>query len=71
MAYGQLKQNKGFNKSTISRIFNDPEVKRWLAKVLIGYPEGRELYRWLRIFLDLPTASNESLVNEWLWFWTA
>ncbi|KAK3826000.1 MAG: hypothetical protein J3Q66DRAFT_329127 [Benniella sp.] len=59
MAYGQLKQNKGFNKSTISRIFNDPEVKRWLAKVLIGYPEGRELYRWLRIILDLRELVGE------------
>jgi hypothetical protein len=70
-SYGQLNQDKGFNKSTISRIVNDPEVKRWLAKVLIGYPEGQELYRWLRIILDLPTASNESLVNEWFRFWTA
>ncbi|KAK3826002.1 MAG: hypothetical protein J3Q66DRAFT_365700 [Benniella sp.] len=64
-SYRQLKQVKGFNGSTISRTVNDPGVREWLAKVLIGYPEGRELSRWPRIILNSPTVSSESLLYEW------
>ncbi|KAF9358065.1 hypothetical protein BGX34_009077 [Mortierella sp. NVP85] len=49
--YCKLQRDKGFNKSTISRIVNDPKVKKWLARVLVVYPEDESFYRWLRIIL--------------------
>ncbi|KAK3826123.1 MAG: hypothetical protein J3Q66DRAFT_365807 [Benniella sp.] len=49
--YCQLQRDKNFNKSTISRIVKDPKVKKWLARVLVVYPEDESFYRWLRIIL--------------------
>ncbi|KAK3826125.1 MAG: hypothetical protein J3Q66DRAFT_365809 [Benniella sp.] len=74
--YCKLQRDKDFNKSTISRIVNDPKVKKWLARVLVVYPKDESLYRWLRIILHHCTTSydpkkpktpKEGLYQEW---WT-
>jgi len=57
--YCQLQRDKNFNKSTISRIINDPKVKKWLARVLIVYPKDEGFYRWLRIILHPCTMPHD------------
>ncbi|KAF9358067.1 hypothetical protein BGX34_009079 [Mortierella sp. NVP85] len=57
--YCKLQRDKGFNKSTISRIVNDPKVKKWLARVLVAYPQDESFYRWLRIILHPCTMPHD------------
>ncbi|KAK3826126.1 MAG: hypothetical protein J3Q66DRAFT_385163 [Benniella sp.] len=62
--YCKLQRDKDFNKSTVSRIVNDPKVKRWLARVLVVYPKGESFYRWLRIILHPCTMPNDPRMSK-------